>query len=149
MNRFFNLRLLLLLPALTFFNRGQAETGYKSELDIPYCSVDGKELKINAFTPQGIDKPAPAMVHIHGGWWSGGRPMKGVGGRMKAFTNKGIAIFSVQYRLGKQGGFPENIRDCRNAVRFVRKNAKRFNIDPERIGVYGTSAGSHLSMMVG
>jgi acetyl esterase/lipase len=67
---------------------------------------------------------------------------------MREMFARGIAVFSIEYRLGKQGGFPENIRDCRNAVRFVRKNAKRFNIDPERIGCYGTSAGGHLTMMV-
>jgi len=61
---------------------------------------------------------------------------------------KGIALFSIAYRLGAQGGFPQNIRDCRNAIRFIRKNATRFNIDPERIGVMGGSAGGHLSLML-
>ncbi len=54
----------------------------------------------------------------------------------------------MEYRLGAEGGFPENIRDCRNAIRFIRLNAKRFNIDPDRIDVTGGSAGGHLSLMV-
>ncbi|MEI9960395.1 MAG: alpha/beta hydrolase [Limisphaerales bacterium] len=61
---------------------------------------------------------------------------------------RGLAIFSIQYRLGESGGFPQNIRDCRNAIRFIRQNAKRFNIDPNRIDVTGGSAGGHLSLMV-
>src|ERR1700722_15741660 len=59
-----------------------------------------------------------------------------------------LAIFSIRYRLGREGGFPENIRDCRNAIRFIRKNAREFNIDPHRIDVTGGSAGGHLSLMV-
>lgn len=128
----------------------QAPPAYRVELGIPYCTVDGRELRLNAFLPENGGRPAPAMVEIHGGWWSGGGPagkveqVPGAG----AFTSKGIALFSIAYRLGKEGAFPRNIRDCRNAVRFVRKNAARFGVDPERIGCMGGSAGGHLSLMV-
>ena len=61
------------------------------------------------------------------------------------FMRHGLAMFSIEYRLGREGGFPENIRDCRNAIRFIRKNAARFHIDPDRIAVMGGSAGGHLS----
>ena len=64
------------------------------------------------------------------------------------FERHNLAVFSIEYRLGHEGGFPENIRDCRNAIRFIRKNAERFHIDPERIAVTGGSAGGHLSLMV-
>jgi len=121
--------------------------GYKSELNIPFCTVNGKELKMNAFLPVKADKPSPVMVDIHGGWWTVGEPTDNIQHFFPTFTGKGIAIFAISYRLGKEGGFPENIRDCRNAIRFIRKNAARFNIDPERIGCMGGSAGSHLSMM--
>ncbi|MDA0841694.1 MAG: alpha/beta hydrolase [Planctomycetota bacterium] len=140
---------LLLVLNSCLLAENASQTVYKTESNITYCEVDGVKLIMNAFLPQGIDEPAPAMVHIHGGWWTGGGPMNGFGGGQFApFTSRKIAVFSIQYRLGKQGGFPENIRDCRNAVRFVRKNAERFNIDPERIGCFGGSAGGHLSMMV-
>ena len=123
---------------------------YKAELNIPYCVVDGKTNMLNAFLPIDASNPVPAIVEIHGGWWSGGdaasRP-EGVGG-WQIFMRHGIAIFSIRYRLGVEGGFPENIRDCRNAIRFIRKNAKQFNIDPNRIDVCGGSAGGHLSLMV-
>jgi acetyl esterase/lipase len=118
---------------------------YKTELNIPYCTVDGKTLIVNAFLPAKNDKPVPAMVEIHGGWWSGGGPSVKVS---NIFAKKGIAFFSISYRLGKDGGFPQNIRDCRNAIRFIRKNAARFNIDPKLISCMGGSAGGHLSLMV-
>jgi acetyl esterase/lipase len=123
---------------------------YSSELNIPYCVVDGKTETLNAFLPPNTDKPSPAMVEIHGGWFTGGGPetaMEKVP-EWRTFTSRKIAFFSITYRLGKEGGFPQNIRDCRNAIRFLRKNAARFHIDPDRIGCMGGSAGGHLSLMV-
>lgn len=111
-----------------------AEDGpdYRSETNIVYSTVAGKALWLNAFTPVSAPAPLPAMVEIHGGWWSGGRAaaqLEQVGG-WQFYKRHGLAVFSVEYRLGREGGFPENIRDCRNAIRFLRQNAKRFNIDP-------------------
>lgn len=111
---------------------------------IPYCTVDGITLTLNAFLPPRAAKPAPAMVEIHGGWFIGGGPNQRY---PEVFSRKGIAYFAIAYRLGDEGGFPKNIRDCRNAIRFLRKNAARFNIDPDRIAVMGGSAGGHLSLM--
>jgi acetyl esterase/lipase len=123
---------------------------YKSDLDVVYGTVDGRELKLNAFLPEAVTNPVPAIVEIHGGWWSGGGradKVEHVGG-WQWFMRKNLAVFSIEYRLGKEGGFPQNIRDCRNAIRFIRQNAARFNIDPNRIDVTGGSAGGHLSLMV-
>ena len=123
---------------------------YRSELNIVYSSVADKNLTLNAFLPEGATNPAPAVVEIHGGWFVWGGPASkpdGVGG-WQIFMRHRLAIFSIQYRLGQEGGFPENIRDCRDAIRFIRQNATRFNIDPNRIDVTGGSAGGHLSLMV-
>lgn len=130
----------------------RAEDGpdYHPEIHIVYSTVAGKELWLNAFTPVSATAPVPAIVEIHGGWWSGGQAaaqLEQVGG-WQFYKRHGLAVFSVEYRLGREGGFPENIRDCRNAIRFIRQNAKHFNIDPTRIDVTGGSAGGHLSLMV-
>lgn len=146
--------LLIYLSVALTFSVGKAKSqtlpAYRSELNIVYAKVSNQELKLNAFLPANSNTPVPAIVEIHGGWWFGGevaaRP-EGVGG-WQWFMRHGLAIFSIQYRLGEAGGFPENIRDCRNAIRFLRQNAKRFNIDPNRIDVTGGSAGGHLSLMV-
>src|ERR1700761_1497980 len=130
--------------------RAEDGSAYRSETHILYSTVAGKELWLNAFTPVSTTAPVPAIVEIHGGWWSGGQAatqLEQVGG-WQFYKRHGLAVFSVEYRLGKEGGFPENIRDCRNAIRFIRLNAKRFNIDPTRIAVTGGSAGGHLSLMV-
>lgn len=142
--------LLLIVVGVTSAAVAQEPSGYTSKFNIPYCIVDGKAQTLNAFLPPKTDRPAPAMVEIHGGWFMGGGPAN----RMEEvsawglFTSKKIALFSISYRLGGEGGFPQNIRDCRNAIRFIRKNAARFNIDPNRIDCMGGSAGGHLSLMV-
>lgn len=123
---------------------------YRAETNIVYGTVAGKDLTLNAFLPHGPTSPTPAIVEIHGGWWFGGgkaAQLEQVGG-WQWFKRHDLAVFSIEYRLGHDGGFPENIRDCRNAIRFLRKNAGLFNIDPGRMDVTGGSAGGHLSLMV-
>ena len=129
--------------------RADDASGYHAQTHLVYGTVEGKELWVNAFLPAS-DKPVPAIVEIHGGWWFGLHASTQIGQVFgwQFFARRNLAIFSVEYRLGKDGGFPENIRDCRNAIRFIRQNAKRFNIDPDRIAVTGGSAGGHLSLMV-
>jgi len=134
---------------LPFHIRGEDLSSYHTETNLVYGTVGGTELRLNAFLPASHDA-VPAIVEIHGGWWSGlhaSTQIQQVFG-WQFFTRRNLAIFSVEYRLGQVGGFPENIRDCRNAIRFIRQNAKRFNIDPGRIAVTGGSAGGHLSLMV-
>jgi acetyl esterase/lipase len=129
---------------------GRPLPAYRSELNVVYAKVGDTDLTLNAFLPVNAAAPVPAMVEIHGGWWFGGdaaSQAEGVGG-WQCFMRHNLAIFSVRYRLGDAGGFPQNIRDCRNAIRFIRQNAKRFDIDPNRIEVTGGSAGGHLSLMV-
>jgi acetyl esterase/lipase len=123
---------------------------YRSELNIVYAKVGDRELMLNAFLPNKANAPVPAIVEIHGGWWFGGDAATKVDevGGWQVFMRRGLAVFSIQYRLGEAGGFPQNIRDCRNAIRFIRQNARRFNIDPDVIDVTGGSAGGHLSLMV-
>jgi acetyl esterase/lipase len=129
---------------------GRPYPAYRSELNVVYARAGGQELTLNAFLPASAAAPVPAMVEIHGGWWFGGdaaSQIEGVGG-WQWFMRHNLAVFSIRYRLGDEGGFPQNIRDCRNAIRFIRQNAKQFNIDPNRIEVTGGSAGGHLSLMV-
>src|ERR1700728_2644896 len=97
---------------------GQDISAYRAETDIVFCTVAGNDLKLNAFIPTNATTPEPAIVEIHGGWWFGGEVAKKVGGvgGWQFFMRRNLAIFSIQYRLGEAGGFPQNIRDCRNAI---------------------------------
>ena len=122
-----------------------AARAYAPMQTLPYCTVEGHTLSMNAFLPTGTAHSVGAMVEIHGGWFVGGDAMTAV---PQVIKDRGLAFFSITYRLGDQGGFPQCISDCRNAVRFVRKNTAKFNVDPNRIAVCGGSAGGHLSLMV-
>ena len=88
---------------------------------------------------------------IHGGGWSGGD--KRAGREINIGTNlalKGFVAMSIDYALSRNGSvtWPQNLHDCKTAVRWQRKNADRLQIDPDRIGVIGGSAGGHLAAMV-
>lgn len=89
--------------------------------------------------------PYPIVVWIHGGAWLHGSKENPP---VQPLLRHGYAVSSINYRLSSQAPFPAQIQDCKTAIRFLRANAKQFNIDPARIGVWGMSAGGHLVAML-
>jgi acetyl esterase/lipase len=91
--------------------------------------------------------PRPVLVWIHGGGWQSGShnqtPTFALGLR-----SLGITVISIGYRLSDQAAFPAQIHDCKGAIRWLRANAATLQIDPSRIGVWGSSAGGHLAALV-
>ena len=95
------------------------------------------------------DKPLPVIAFIHGGGWRGGDKRSGIG-RLAPFVAGGeFAGLSIGYRLSGDATWPSQIHDCKAAIRWIRANAKEYHLDPERIGVWGSSAGGHLVAMLG
>jgi acetyl esterase/lipase len=86
-------------------------------------------------------------VYIHGGGWINGT-YKRTPSNLEPLLQEGIAVASVAYRLSQQAIFPAHIHDVKGAVRFLRAHAGRFGLDPLRIGVYGGSAGGHLTALL-
>ncbi len=112
---------------------------------IEYANVDGKPLLLDLRIPDGPG-PYPVIVYLHSGAWvSGDR----TGGPAIRQASRGYAVASIDYRLAPQYVWPAQIEDCKAAVRWLRANAARFKLDPERIGVFGTSAGGHLAAVLG
>ncbi|QDT62887.1 alpha/beta hydrolase [Calycomorphotria hydatis] len=91
------------------------------------------------------EEPAPVMVYIHGGGWHAGTKSRVPQYLKKAHEEGWLAIVSVEYRFTDVAVHPAQVDDCTRAIQFVRANAKKWNIDPNRIGVTGGSAGGHLS----
>jgi acetyl esterase/lipase len=89
--------------------------------------------------------PRPAIVFIHGGGWRAGDKRAGyfLQGALD-YAAKGYVGLSINYRLTGEAPFPACVEDVRCAVRWLRAHAKEYNVDPERIGGYGNSAGAHL-----
>lgn len=136
--------------------RGNAEI--KVEKDITYSKVGNVELKLDMARPEG-DGPFPAIVFIHGGGWAQGS-RQAYSNAIEQAAKRGYVAITISYRLMQYDQekketttaepiFPAQIHDAKAAVRWLRANAKTYQVDPERIGVTGGSAGGHLSLLVG
>lgn len=115
--------------------------------DVQYCTGRGRPLLMDVFIPNHRSQPpTPAVLWIHGGGWEQGDKNGHSGAAFLA--NEGFVTASLSYRLSGDSPFPAAIEDCKCAVRFLRANASRYGIDPDRIGVAGSSAGGHLAELV-
>jgi acetyl esterase/lipase len=125
--------------------------GVKVEADIPYAGTDNPRQRLNLLLPKTPkdDRPLPVIAYIHGGAWLGGSRTFGHG-RLAGYAASGeYAGISIGYRLTGEAIWPAQIHDCKAAIRWIRANAKKYNLDPDRIGVIGDSAGGHLVAMLG
>lgn len=116
--------------------------------DVVYGTVDGVELKLDLAKPKGLTAPAPGVVWIHGGAWRGGRKEE-FEKLVRDSAAAGYVSVSINYRLVPKSIFPAQVEDAKCAVRWFRANAEKLQLDPQRIGVVGASAGAHLAMMLG
>ncbi|HEX3656130.1 MAG TPA: alpha/beta hydrolase fold domain-containing protein [Pirellulales bacterium] len=123
----------------------------KAELDIPYAATDNPRQRLDLFLPKSpkSDKPLPVVAFIHGGGWKGGDKRAVFGAVIPLVESGEYAGVSIGYRLTGEAIWPAQIYDCKAAVRWLRANAKKYNFDPDRIGVTGGSAGGHLVAMLG
>lgn len=117
--------------------------------DLQYGEVDGHPLLLDAYLPTDRDVH-PALIFIHGGGWRNGDKSGGFRAASgDALIAAGIAVFSIDYRLSGVAPYPAAVDDCLAAVRWIRAHAAELNIDPDRLGVWGSSAGAHLALMMG
>ena len=122
-----------------------------SYLDVTYCAPEGIAQKMNVFYPRQLnDKPMPIAVYVHGGGWTAGDKGSGAGSvDMQELLARGYIVASLDYRLAPQYKWPSQITDVKCAIRHLRANAALYHLDPNRIGVWGGSAGGHLVAMLG
>jgi acetyl esterase/lipase len=122
---------------------GEAET----RTGLLYATHDGVALQGDLYVPKGAG-PFPVLVAVHGGGW--------IQGARSAFqywgpylAARGYALFAISYRLAKAGEktFPHAVQDVLSAVQYVRGSAGQFNLDAERVGLLGASAGANLASL--
>jgi acetyl esterase/lipase len=100
-------------------------------------------------------KPRPLIVVIHGGGWLEGDKSSfasrehGVPGNIVDFAALGFVAATINYRLSAEAPYPAALQDCQTALRWLRAHAGEYHIDPNRVGVYGNSAGGHLALLLG
>lgn len=125
-------------------DRGPRARNVKITRDVEYGKAGERSLKLDLYQPaKPAAKKLPCIVWIHGGGWRGGN--KASGSRLLGFVRTGNYVgVSVGYRLSGEAVWPAQIHDCKAAIRWVRTNAEEHGINPERIGLWGSSAGGHL-----
>jgi len=128
--------------------RSMADDEIEVERDIEYSNPQDQHLKLNLARPSKIDGLAPAVVCIHGGGWTGGN-RDAWQGICEQLAKRGFVAVTVQYRLTPAFPFPAAVEDVQAAVRWVRANAERLQVDVDHIGTLGDSAGGHLAQCLG
>lgn len=115
--------------------------------DVPYSSANGEALLLDILRPDPVPaERMPAIIEVHGGgWYEGEKDVE----RNRLLAEHGFFTVSINYRLSGQAPFPAQIHDAKAAVRWMRAHADTYHVDPERIGVWGGSAGGHLVALLG
>ncbi len=137
------LPLVLLLVSVGDAHAG----GVNVQRDIVYARPGGVELRLDAYLPDSPG-PHPAVLVIHGGSWQRGSKRQ-LAPHAWTMAKAGLAAFAISYRFAPEHRWPAQIDDCKRALLFVHAHAKEFQIDPQRIGAFGYSAGGHLAALLG
>ncbi|MBI3850951.1 MAG: alpha/beta hydrolase [Verrucomicrobia bacterium] len=118
------------------------------EQAIEYSNPDNQHLQLNLARPKNATGPLPAILCIHGGGFRAGH-RDGYNKLCLTLAQKGYVAATASYRLSPKYQFPAAVHDVKAAVRWLRANAKKYNLDPDHIGVTGGSAGGHLAQFLG
>ena len=140
---------LALLAFLPFVQvaRGEEPAAFDRKTDVVYGRKHGMALTMDVFTPKENANGAAIVWIVSGGWFSSHQAISP--GWIEEFLKRGYTVFAVVHGSQPRFTIPEITQDLNRAVRFIRHHAKDYQIDPDRIGVTGASAGGHLSLMQG
>lgn len=133
------------------FSLAQPPPGVRVQRDVSYAETTNPRQMLDLLLPENAStsQPLPIIVFIHGGGWRNG-DKRMAWRRLTRFVQTGnYAAASINYRLIDEATWPAQIHDCKAAIRWIRGNAARYNVDPSRIAVMGTSAGGHLVAVLG
>ncbi len=127
----------------------QIPTTLVHKREIEFTKTRERALKMDILHSRTLPKaPTPCLVWIHGGAWREGNKEDGIE-QLLPFAHQGYFCASIEYRLSHEAIFPAQIEDCKCAIRFLRAHAEEFDLDAERIGAWGSSAGGHLAALLG
>lgn len=112
--------------------------------DVPFS--EEHDLRMDVYMPSG-EGPFPGVMVIHGGgWFRGGKSL--FAEEAQYLAERGFVAFAITYRLAPENPFPAALDDVQASVEFVREHSEEFNLDPDRVGALGGSAGGHLAAML-
>lgn len=117
--------------------------------NVAYASTSSSQV-LDIWMPEGATGPVPLVIFVHGGAFvAGDKSMEIEVGNVAAVLAAGYAAASLNYRLSVEARFPAAVQDVKAAVRFLRANASRYGLDPDRFAAWGESAGGYLVAMIG
>jgi acetyl esterase/lipase len=134
----------------TFVASGQEKSGYKRTRDVIYGRKFGTALTLDVFQPTNANGIGIIFL-VSGGWLSSYDTPNMVTvnpDSIKLFLDHGFTVFSVVHGSQPKFIIPEIVQDLERAVRFIRHNARSYGVDPDRLGITGSSSGGHLGLMV-
>lgn len=114
--------------------------------DVIYNETD-RALHLDAFVNK-KQKQNPAVILIHGGGWRSGNKSQ-MNPLAQEIASHGYSCFAIEYRLSLEAKYPYGVYDVKNAIRFIKDNAGKFNVDPDKIAVLGCSSGGQMAALIG
>ena len=142
-------RLLVWLIVLSAAPTLRAADAVEIVPDVVYGHKLGLAQTLDVFRPTANANGAGVLFMVSGGWYSNWQPPQNAKPAFQPLLDKGFTVFAVRHGSSPKFSIPEAVGDVRLAVRFIRVHAGSWGVDPERLGVFGYSAGGHLSLMLG
>lgn len=126
----------------------QTESRFKhnKHASVVFQKQSDYELKCDLYVPESESR-RPVFIVIHGGAWTTGTKLAMLR-HARILANRGYVVMSINYRLAPGHKWPAQIHDCKHAVRWIRKNADKYNADPNEVYAFGYSAGAHLALLL-
>ena len=127
--------------------------GVTSMADVTYSTIPGyRPMIMDIYLPARGAGPHPLILYVHGGGWVAGNTrhsgaLANFPAALASLAAEGFVVASVEYRLASEAQFPAQAQDVRAALRFLKSNAAQYGVDPARSGIWGGSAGGHLSAL--
>lgn len=110
----------------------------KSYLQVHYCTDGATPLKMTILTPKNLTAPAPVLIHAKIQYEF-----------IRPFVERGYIVADVDWREPPANKLPTGVEDVKCAIRYLRANAQKYNLDPKHIGIFGCSRGGHMAALVG
>ncbi|MAJ61008.1 MAG: hypothetical protein CBC48_14180 [bacterium TMED88] len=122
---------------------------YTKTTEIPFKKTEQGVLHLDAYRPTGVPEPTPFVLMIHGGGWrGGGRFNMGLPRWAGYLACAGFSVASIDYRLAPETSYPDSFQDCLDAFDWCVQHAQDLGADPDRMGLWGDSAGGHLALLL-
>lgn len=121
--------------------------------DVVYKTENGfRPMTLDIYLPPRSDERQPLVMFVHGGGWSSGHTrhsgaLSDFPGALAKLASEGFVVASVEYRLLGEAAYPAPIDDVRDAIAFMKEHAEEYGVDPDRVGIWGGSAGGHLAAL--